>query len=589
MSRYAAFSLFLAALVCLSGCATAGSASSDAAESAPSAPEPIQSTQAPQAATPQAVAVRAGASAIFSIENTDGADNGVARLIALMERGGTPFYQTDGTPRGIIAANDVVLLEINCQWAERGGTNTDLIKSVIDAVLAHPDGFRGEIVIADNGQAQYGSEGGGGSLDWARANSLTRDQSAQDVINAFAARGEKVSGVLWDDFTAVRVGEFSTGDMADGFVVEDEIRPTGLEISYAKFTTAFGTRVSFREGVWNGSSYDPARLKVINMPVLKSHGLYQVTGAVKSYMGTTSDKLTDRRAHNSIGAGGMGTQMAHTRFPALNIIDMIWTGPERGPGVPFARAVETQRIAASVDPVALDFWAAKYVLMPQAETLPGGRAAAMDPAGTAPGTFGHWLRLSMDELLAAGYSVTMDEANMAVITEEDIASAALPAALLSGSLTVTFDYTRQSGSASNQFAVWIEDAGGKLVKTLYATRFTADGGWEFREQSLPVWTERFGIARRGDAEIDAVTGPTPREGTLVYTWDGSGEAGLPLPAGEYRVMVEGSLRWENQVLYTCDIALGGDAKDAQAQVSYTGGSHAEHGMLGPVTVSWEPN
>jgi len=47
--------------------------------------------------------------------------------------------------------------------------------------------------------------------------------------------------------------------------------------------------------------------------------------------------------------------------------------------------------------------------MPEAERLPGGRAVAMNPAGTEPGTFGHWLRLSLNEMLDAGYNFTMDE------------------------------------------------------------------------------------------------------------------------------------------------------------------------------------
>jgi len=35
---------------------------------------------------------------------------------------------------------------------------------------------------------------------------------------------------------------------------------------------------------------------------------------------------------------------------------------------------------------------------------------------------------------------------------------------------VSFTFARQSGAASNQFAVWVEDAQGRYVRTLYATR-----------------------------------------------------------------------------------------------------------------------
>jgi hypothetical protein len=151
------------------------------------------------------------------------------------------------------------------------------------------------------------------------------------------------------------------------------------------------------------------------MPVLKAHGGFQVTAAVKNYMGTPSDRLTSRRAHNSVGTGGMGTQMAYTRMPVLNILDMIYIGVERGPSSSYAGARQINKIAASLDPVALDYWASKNILIPEVNRLPGGRGPAMNPDGTEPGTFGFWLRLSMNELHNAGIWATMDEAEITII------------------------------------------------------------------------------------------------------------------------------------------------------------------------------
>jgi len=360
-------------------------------------------------------------SAVF-VEDSTGPDDGASRLFASMRAHGIDLHSARGSPFGLIAPADVVILKINAQWDQRGGTNTDLVRAVIREILAHPDGFTGEIIIADNGQAQFGSApGGGGSLDWARNNAEDQSQSNMALIRYFQAQGHRVTGSLWDVFTRTRVQEFSEGDMRDGFVVEDFVRPTGITVSYPKFTTEFGTHVSFRHGIWDPATrtYDSESLKVINMPVLKSHSLFQVTAAVKNYMGVPSDWLTrgPGRAHNSVGTGGMGTLLVETRLPVLHITDMIWIGPDRGPRVDFHAAVRTNMIAASLDPVALDYWTARHVLMPAAARLPGGRAAAMNPAGTTPGTFGHWLRLSMNELLAAGVATTMDPAQMLIVRD----------------------------------------------------------------------------------------------------------------------------------------------------------------------------
>jgi len=64
---------------------------------------------------------------IFLERGTDATDGGVASLIDKMAAESLPFYQTAEIQNGLTARDDVVLLKINRQWAERGGTNTDLI------------------------------------------------------------------------------------------------------------------------------------------------------------------------------------------------------------------------------------------------------------------------------------------------------------------------------------------------------------------------------------------------------------------------------------------------------------------------------
>jgi len=341
---------------------------------------------------------------IYAVQDTNGADGGFQRLVEIMEQGGLSFAS-------LIGPKDVVIIKVNSQWDERGGTNTDLVRAIIESIQRRSGGFSGEIVIADNGQAQYGAAGHGGSLDWKSNNAVDVTQSMRKVADSFSGRC-KVSTALWDRITTTRVSEYSEGDLRDGYVVDASPSPrTGIIVSYPKFQTPSSTRISFKKGIWNEAlrRYDSDRLKVINVPVLKSHMIYGVTASVKHYMGVGSEKLT-HSAHASVGAGGMGTEMAETRLPVLNVLDAVWINPipGRGPHTAYADAAQTRIIAACRDPVALDSWAAKTILLPAARKLGYRDTDSMNPDVMDRGSFGDWLRLSMRELQRAGYASTMD-------------------------------------------------------------------------------------------------------------------------------------------------------------------------------------
>ncbi|MDR2313724.1 MAG: DUF2271 domain-containing protein [Spirochaetaceae bacterium] len=159
---------------------------------------------------------------------------------------------------------------------------------------------------------------------------------------------------------------------------------------------------------------------------------------------------------------------------------------------------------------------------------------------------------------------------------------------VSGALEISLVYTRQGGFGSNQFAVWITDARGNYVKTLYATRFTASGGYSKRPQSIPTWVEQSGLARMSRAQVDAFTGATPPAGALVYRWDGTDHTGAALPRGEYRVYVEGSLRNETRVLYSASVQWGSPARPVELQPRYFGNDTRARNMISAVKVSFIP-
>ena len=356
---------------------------------------------------------------IFVFQDYNFSNNSLIDLLKLMAAKDHKFYRSDEDGKlkgsdGLIDSDDHVLIKINSQWDERGGTNTDLVYGIIKAVIDHPDGFSGEIVVADNGQAQYGAAGNGGSLDWERNNASNKDQSIEDVVQNF--KEHKVSTYLWDSITENVVEEFAEGDDEDGYVVSRNVIPeTNTMVSYPKFTTKLGTKISFKYGLYlpQNNDYDIEKLKVINVPVLKAHRIFGVTGAVKNYMGVPSDKLTRSlgyRAHDSVGKGGMGTLMAQTRVPDLNILDAVYVNarPGEGPRTTYDRATMVNVIAASTDPVALDYWGSKHILCEICKSITGSVHDSLDPDNTNSGSFGEWLRLSLDELRAAGYDFTSE-------------------------------------------------------------------------------------------------------------------------------------------------------------------------------------
>jgi len=354
----------------------------------------------------------------------------VDELINLMGSNGLLFYKSDTNgenqgPNGLIANNDVVLIKINEEWPYRGGTNTDILKELIQALVNHPDGFVGEIVVADNGQWQ-------GNMNWPESNAEDPAQSTQDVVNMFSQDFD-VSTYTWIPIRGTRVDEYSEGNLTDGYILYDNPDPeTGIYVSYPKFRTQFGTYISFKNGIWNGTGYEK-RLKVINMPVLKSHSVYGVTASLKHYMGVQSQgegQAGLANGHSTVARGGMGTLMVETGLPTLNIIDAVWvnanpeSGSGMGPGTPYNQATRVNVLMASTDPVALDYWAAKHVLMQTANLIGYTDVHTIDPdntdrSGVSGEAFGVWLDKTENEIAGEGYPVTSDENRMNVYLKSE--------------------------------------------------------------------------------------------------------------------------------------------------------------------------
>ncbi len=347
---------------------------------------------------------------------------GLDNLLALMGREGLKFYQSASVspvagPSGIIAADDVVIVKINYQWSQRGGTNADLLRGLIRRIVDHPDSFTGEVVVCEN--AQFASVQ---NFDRAQNNAQDHALSPHDVVAAFQLSGHNVSHYDWTSLRFTSAGEYSEGNMADGYVVYPYDAVIHGRVSYPKFQSDAGTYISLRDGIWNptAGAYDRDHLKFINVPVLKSHSsTYGATVSVKHYMGVVSGEL-NTSSHYAIAYGIMGTLLGEIRLADLNIIDAIWinANPNSGPGTSYTGATRRDELIAAIDPVAADIWAVKNILIPAFVSngySPPWPNPSADP-DLPTSAFRQYLDNSMYEILAAGDTVTNDLAQIDVVT-----------------------------------------------------------------------------------------------------------------------------------------------------------------------------
>lgn len=158
-----------------------------------------------------------------------------------------------------------------------------------------------------------------------------------------------------------------------------------------------------------------------------------------------------------------------------------------------------------------------------------------------------------------------------------------------GRVLISFDFNRaERDFANNQFAVWIEDMDEKLIKTLFATKFTATGGWRYRAESLPEWTQKSDISNMNEKEVDAVSGATPKAQRLVYTWKGDNINNEFLTAGEYAYCVEANYYWDTTVVYRGSIHLGAQKNNNNAKVIFSSAEAEKFNLIENVSALFIP-
>jgi hypothetical protein len=380
---------------------------------------------------------------------------GIDALLQLMGGNGLKFYrslhETDlSGPSGMIEAQDVVLIKVNAQWKYRGCTNSDLIRGLVQRILDHPDGFNGEVVIFENGQGRgslncdtSSSYGGDTSV---HANANNESHSFLYLVNT-VFNDPRVSAYLLDPIRNTFIG--ATDHATNGY-------RTYENVSYPCFTTAGDHRVELLEGIWQGNAYTQ-NLKLINVPVLKYHdtGGSEMTASLKHFYGVVSmaDGYSNFRHYSGLGET-CGKMVVSVRTPVLNIIDAIWVSFSSLSGYPANTTYQADQILACQDPVALDYWAAKYVLYP----ISNNSRHLPTPGGNVDG----WLTSARDMINGRGglhdpdsgiliETVTKNEQQMLPFTfsfSETVSAPDTPSGAINGLTGTTYTYVT-GGAISN--------------------------------------------------------------------------------------------------------------------------------------------
>ncbi|UCE18220.1 MAG: DUF362 domain-containing protein [Gemmatimonadota bacterium] len=334
-------------------------------------------------------------------------DPAIDTLVAMLEAGGVFLHQTASHPEGIVGVDNVVVIKGNFQWTSRNTTSTDRIKGLVWQILNHPDGFSGEILVCDNTQDL------GTGINHNDNNSEDPDQSIVDVVNTFYSKGYPLYLLdwvsIWDDVAS----EYSDGDYDDGYVYESETM-----VSYPKFRSPSGNHyISLRHGIWDSLSgeYDASRLCIIDFPVLKAHFRGGSTIAVKNWIGVLTTAYREERyggidpLHDDLffGPYALVARVMAVTFPRLSIVDAAWT-TRQGP-INLSLVENTRMLLASTDPVAVSWYAAKFILTPIAvnpfETDPDR------PGGLYNTILDRWTTFLAD---SAGFACTNTSSRIAV-------------------------------------------------------------------------------------------------------------------------------------------------------------------------------
>ena len=324
-----------------------------------------------------------------------------------------------------VGEDDLVIIKVSAQWWNQGMTNVAAVKRAIEHVLERP-GFRGEVVVFENVHFRL-KDGSGLARAFTHPSVRNVDvpgwSRMGDLGPHFGALGAPVSLVglvdagtselsdddWWDPGHVHGVyggdgrGPIAPGETRDGYRWDFDrvfrLRRSLVDhaqtlLTWPVFTSPHsGLVVDLKDGVFRREGgrlvKEPRKLTWINMTTANEHGSTGFTGACKSAMGVV-DMSAGRlgsdprvRAYQSthyFGSPDASWRMAgplawfahEVRAPDLYLTVAEWVAATPPGGEPKdddlrhsgASAFRKRTVVAGVDPVAIDSWCVRNLLMP---------------------------------------------------------------------------------------------------------------------------------------------------------------------------------------------------------------------------------
>jgi hypothetical protein len=350
-------------------------------------------------------------------------------------RNGTPVTNVQrvialaGGIENFIGYDDAVVLKPNGQWPLQGYTHTQCLKALIDVILSRPGGFGGEIIIVEHvhrsqSEALNGNYCWNMSAGYNRTNNwpdmnylqLVSDYQGRNILNVTVVPLYDV-GQSSDWVAATGPGDVAAGKHAWVRTTYTTAANGGtVRLSSAIVRSGYsGKLIDLKNGIWQNGQYTGQQVKLIFLPTLNNHGSFNTedyagpTSALKCHLGIVEFAGTAGVSLHDIGYGSpvspqaMGesvgyliTQILH---PTFYLTCAEYTGYRSRMDT---TAAHTRTVGLCADPVTLDYWMCKYVMV----------ACAPSQTFMNPDNNNH-LRQALLGCESKGVG-TLSEANMAV-------------------------------------------------------------------------------------------------------------------------------------------------------------------------------